>query len=226
MTKQIFLTKKIETAKPGDKKVILLGRISADHNNNTPLYVIDNIPCKAGVIPDLNPDHIASISVLKTPEATLIYGAAAVAGVIIITTKNKEDTVYKNLDCIVVTGFGTEKRTSVMGMMSTGVTIKRTATDTLKLITTKITGSIKIYPNPVQKGNAAIVSFTVKQPGKYFIQVTNTPGQLLMQQQFFTAAKENTQPLQTDSRWGSGVYYIRLLDDKNNLLSTNSFIVQ
>jgi TonB-linked SusC/RagA family outer membrane protein len=68
--------------------------------NNQPLYVVDGVPIAsgggaggvAGVAHssrtiDINPDDIASISVLKGGAATALYGLRAANGAIIITTK-------------------------------------------------------------------------------------------------------------------------------------------
>ncbi len=53
--------------------------------NNEPLYVVDGFPLQD--ISFLNPNDIASISVLKDASAAAIYGVRANAGVIIIETK-------------------------------------------------------------------------------------------------------------------------------------------
>ncbi len=69
--------------------------------SNQPLFVIDGVPIdnsgggnsvNAGVAnsnraADINPDDIASISVLKGAAATVLYGSRAASGVILITTK-------------------------------------------------------------------------------------------------------------------------------------------
>jgi len=68
--------------------------------NNQPLYVVDGVPIEsgggagsvAGVANssrtiDINPDDIASISILKGGAATALYGMRAGNGVILITTK-------------------------------------------------------------------------------------------------------------------------------------------
>lgn len=52
-------------------------------NEKSPLYVVDGTPSSA-----VNMDDIASINVLKGPNATALYGQRAEAGVIVITTKN------------------------------------------------------------------------------------------------------------------------------------------
>lgn len=66
-------------------RVILRGNRSIS-GDSQPLYVIDGVPV-SGSPGDLNPDNIASLNVLKGPNAAAIYGAAAQNGVIIIETK-------------------------------------------------------------------------------------------------------------------------------------------
>ncbi len=93
-------------------KVVIRGNNSIG-NNNQPLYVVDGIPIDnssglngadewgngsgsplgiGGVdlgsgISDLNPDDIESVTVLKGPSASALYGARGANGVIMITTK-------------------------------------------------------------------------------------------------------------------------------------------
>ena len=62
--------------------------------NNNPLIVIDGVPIAEGAgvgigngLSMVNPDDIASFTVLKDASATAIYGSRASNGVIIITTK-------------------------------------------------------------------------------------------------------------------------------------------
>jgi TonB-linked SusC/RagA family outer membrane protein len=90
----------------GSVKVILRGSRSAS-GNNQPLYVIDGIPISNnangngqptntyGGTPDggdgisnLNPEDIASVSVLEGASAAALYGSQAENGVILITTKH------------------------------------------------------------------------------------------------------------------------------------------
>lgn len=87
----------------GGSRVVMRGTKSISNNNNA-LYVIDGIPMPnlsgeqpegvfagAGQTGDglsaINPDDIASISVLSGPSAAALYGSAAANGVVIITTK-------------------------------------------------------------------------------------------------------------------------------------------
>lgn len=54
-------------------------------NNADPLIVVDGIP--TGTLTDINPEDVASVSVLKDAASASIYGVRAANGVILITTK-------------------------------------------------------------------------------------------------------------------------------------------
>jgi TonB-linked SusC/RagA family outer membrane protein len=84
--------------------------------NNQPLFVIDGIPVSnedrgsrsegggmlgshdfGNAIQDINPDDIASLTVLKGPNAAALYGSRAANGAILITTKRGSATT-SNMD--------------------------------------------------------------------------------------------------------------------------------
>lgn len=86
----------------GSTRVIMRGMNSLT-GNNQPLWVVDGIPVRddssadfnqwggsdaAGTASEINPDDIASISVLKGPNAAALYGSRAQNGVILVTTKS------------------------------------------------------------------------------------------------------------------------------------------
>lgn len=59
------------------------------YGSGEPLFVIDGIPINVGPsgLTGINPHDIASITVLKNPTDTAIYGLRGTNGVILITTK-------------------------------------------------------------------------------------------------------------------------------------------
>jgi TonB-linked SusC/RagA family outer membrane protein len=82
------------------EKVIIRGITS--FTNNQPLYVVDGIPIQNSFMGkdqtnqavdfgnqagDINPDDVASVTVLKGASSTALYGSRAANGVILITTK-------------------------------------------------------------------------------------------------------------------------------------------
>ncbi len=83
-------------------RVVLRGNRSIA-GNNQPLYIVDGVPISnfswgtpgsenGGVqqgdgIGNINPDDIATVTVLKGPNATALYGSRANNGAIVITTK-------------------------------------------------------------------------------------------------------------------------------------------
>jgi len=106
---------------PGASSSIVLRGYNSMSLDNQPLFVVDgiimdnstidataNIAGAAGQsntnndftnrIADLNPNDIESITVLKGPEATVLYGSAASNGAIVITTKKAKlakDNIFK-----------------------------------------------------------------------------------------------------------------------------------
>ncbi len=89
------------TGVDGSSRVLLRG-ITTISGNNRPLVVIDGIPISNGAggagssggvdrgdaLSDINPDNVASISVLKGAGASAAYGSLGMNGVILITTKS------------------------------------------------------------------------------------------------------------------------------------------
>src|SRR5438552_11492812 len=98
---------------PGASSMITIRGISSVSSNNQPLMILDGLPMdnrtlNTGVLAsdlssttafsnrgvdftnraaDLNPEDIASVTVLKGPEAAALYGIDAANGAIVITTK-------------------------------------------------------------------------------------------------------------------------------------------
>ncbi len=93
----------------GSSRILIRGASSVS-GNNQPLFVVDGTPidnsnfnsddtqdANGGIdygnaAQDLNPDDIASMSVLKGPSASALYGSRAANGVILITTKSGKGT--------------------------------------------------------------------------------------------------------------------------------------
>lgn len=83
----------------GSSRIVIRGETSIA-GNNQPLFVVDGVPVDnsqlgaggsrdyANAIADLNSSDIASVSVLKGPNAAALYGSRAAHGVIIIKTKS------------------------------------------------------------------------------------------------------------------------------------------
>jgi TonB-linked SusC/RagA family outer membrane protein len=103
---------------PGASSSIVLRGFNSMSLSNQPLFVVDgiiidnstidivnNVAAAAGQnstsndftnrIADLNPNDIESVTVLKGPEATVLYGSMASSGAIVITTKKAKVTKGK-----------------------------------------------------------------------------------------------------------------------------------
>lgn len=100
------------TGPMGSKRVVLRGDQSLNYGANEALLVIDGVPVSSGTTSsgsganftnadapvdfgndaaDINPEDVESVTVLKGPAATALYGSRAANGAIVITTKSGRD---------------------------------------------------------------------------------------------------------------------------------------
>ncbi|MDQ6770710.1 MAG: SusC/RagA family TonB-linked outer membrane protein [Gemmatimonadota bacterium] len=78
------------SGRPGaSPSIVLRGPVSLNATGRTqqPLYLLDGVPLSGG-LPDINPNDIEDVEVVKGAAAASLYGARAGAGVINITTKS------------------------------------------------------------------------------------------------------------------------------------------
>jgi TonB-linked SusC/RagA family outer membrane protein len=73
---------------PGASLSIRIRGTNSINADSEPLYVIDGFPTNDGIGFTINPEDIASISILKDAASTAIYGARGANGVVLISTKN------------------------------------------------------------------------------------------------------------------------------------------
>ena len=74
------------SGQPGSGTTVAIRGFGSINATSTPLYVVDGIPYD-GAISAINPDDIASISILKDASASVLYGARGANGVVLINTK-------------------------------------------------------------------------------------------------------------------------------------------
>lgn len=75
-----------DASNPGAEARIAIRGIANMAGKTTPLYVVDGVPYD-GSLNSINPNDIASLTVLKDAAASSLYGSRAANGVVIITTK-------------------------------------------------------------------------------------------------------------------------------------------
>ena len=75
------------SGQPGGNTQINLRGVGSVNGNTEPLFIIDGAPVDEDNFRSLNPNDIASISVLKDAGATAIYGNRGANGVVVIKTR-------------------------------------------------------------------------------------------------------------------------------------------
>ncbi|QZE13213.1 TonB-dependent receptor [Halosquirtibacter laminarini] len=74
------------TGQPGAAPTIRIRGFGSLNGDANPLYVLDGVPYN-GSLSDINPDDIASMTILKDASSSALYGSRAANGVILVTTK-------------------------------------------------------------------------------------------------------------------------------------------
>jgi len=74
---------------PGGGIVVRVGAPKSFYSGEDPLFIVDGVPIAVpnGTLTWLNPHDVESITVLKDPSTTAIYGVRGANGVVIIKTK-------------------------------------------------------------------------------------------------------------------------------------------
>ncbi len=110
----------------GNTNITIRGNSSLT-GNNQPLYVVDGVPFDNSTLGfnaaegntvtnrafDIDPNNVASITVLKGAAAAALYGSRAQNGVIIITTKSGSGASKKGLEVSYTASFGLEEVASL-----------------------------------------------------------------------------------------------------------------
>jgi TonB-linked SusC/RagA family outer membrane protein len=99
-------------------RIVIRGENSLNFQDNSPLYIVDGVPLgDTGTSNSssvdygngsaaINPADIESVTILKGPTASALYGSRAADGVIVVTTKSGENR--KGLGISFISGFSAE----------------------------------------------------------------------------------------------------------------------
>jgi hypothetical protein len=213
--------------------------------NDEPIYVLDGDIVNNKIIIGIKPETIEKVDVLKSIGAMKIYGNDGKNGAIIVTTKKAPECKvgalpkpdYKTMqDVIVNSNVCILKRRVTMGavteVVSNEINKRNVVTsDSLKQKILNLFSPIKIYPNPVQKGQTINFSFSNKY-NSYAIQVVSVSGVVVLNQRRqngFTEAgafsKKITEQIIINPQWSSGYYLINILNEQGKVIAKDGFLV-
>jgi TonB-linked SusC/RagA family outer membrane protein len=75
------------SGQPGEDAAAMYIRGIATYGNTAPLVVIDGLPRGQGSFSQIDPNEVASVSILKDASSSALYGIQGANGVIVVTTK-------------------------------------------------------------------------------------------------------------------------------------------
>lgn len=120
---------------------------------------------------------------------------------------------FANLKEVSIIGYGTTTRRDWVG--ATGYNIKSTRIEKIQRnindwVPTALKKDVKVYPNPVVRGNSLTVNLSLKQAGAYKLEVLNAAGQVMQVQPLLMQTKEQVIDLHTQVAWSAGIYWLRI----------------
>lgn len=189
----------------GNETRIRMGAISNVAASSSPLFVVDGAIVPSSI--DINPDDVAELSVLQGSAASALYGPDGLNGAIIITTRKSKEKMSDTVHVKTPESGATVSDQKIFEPIDTE-------------------HGIKLYPNPVQAGQALNLVLQPGTKGLHSIVITDVMGRVVLQQLFNAANEVFIEKISTDARWGSGLFYITIFDDINKLIDKSSFIVR
>ncbi|HEY8894415.1 MAG TPA: carboxypeptidase-like regulatory domain-containing protein [Niastella sp.] len=85
---------------------------------------------------------------------------------------------------------------------------------------------VKVYPNPVVRGNSLTVNLSLKQAGAYKLEVLNAAGQVMQVQPLLMQTKEQVIDLHTQVAWSAGIYWLRISSPEAKNVYQSKLIIQ
>lgn len=148
----------------------------------------------------------------------------------VLNANKKADTIIFNapqtLEPVIMLSkscFSRKRKQMMMGGITSSLTVTYTRTDTIKSFF--VGESIKIFPNPVARGNSFSLSLNLKAAGDYNIEIISASGALLKQEQVDIRTLKSTHQIATDSRWASGLYFVRITDEVHKEIATCKLVL-
>jgi hypothetical protein len=127
----------------------------------------------------------------------------------------------------VIPGLINQQQYGIADLASSNVLPTRKTIAPVLLITWpfKQTGRVKVFPNPVLFDEVK-VQFRELPPGNYTIQLTNVLGRMVMQQKATITGNAQTEVLQIPTLAAQGFYYIRVINEKQQVVSVQKLAVE
>lgn len=85
---------------------------------------------------------------------------------------------------------------------------------------------VKVYPNPVVRGNVIQAALNLQQPGNYKLELLNMAGQVMQVQPVTLLSKQQTIAIPTQSDWSAGIYWIRISAPASNNVYKEKVLIQ
>lgn len=156
----------------------------------------------------------------------LEISSAGFEPVIIKSDKNLQEInlspVTKELDKVVVVGYGAIRCYSLMGAIGTKVR---------KSIPEKIyewlpQKNIVVFPNPTNAGSNVQVALQLKEKGEYRLDLIDASGRVMWMRTMNLIEPKYNLSIPTESKWSAGIYWLRITGRHTKKIYNGKIILQ
>lgn len=104
------------------------------------------------------------------------------------------------------------------------ISIRNAVEDSMGLVKNAIS-PLRLYPNPVNRGNSMKANLNLLLNNDYLLSVINTAGNLMLQKELSVAYQKSTLEIPIPASWAAGNYQVVLQNKKTGKKVTRGFII-
>jgi Secretion system C-terminal sorting domain len=95
-----------------------------------------------------------------------------------------------------------------------------------KAVTKVNNGYISVYPNPVRNGSSINITFDVTEPGQYSILLVDVMGRTITNKEIKVLSSKQIETLSYGGTTPNGMYFVRVLNAKKEMVMSNKITIQ
>jgi len=135
----------------------------------------------------------------------------------------------EQLQPVTVVAYPSSRQKAIGGAMSVIYTstiiekVLRSVADTLSISAFR---SVKVYPNPVVRGNSMNLELSLKETGDYKLEILDMSGRVVLVQPLPVNEKKQTSQISTSNAWSSGIYWLRITGQHTKSIYQSKILLQ
>jgi len=221
LTRRIMLGKVFNETATNQRLITIIGQVIDENHSPVPFATILIKGAKRGV--SANADGMFELKVSSKDKRVVLTASC-------VGYEPKEMQVdLKNINNDTL-NISMQMTRSTMGLVGDVVVVstrKKKILDTISNVINKFQpkANVKIYPNPVHRGDEFNINFDVENFGDYNMTMLNSSGQIIMEKKIQISSKIQTEQIICDGRLVPGIYILQIIEQLTKKNYINKIVV-